>query len=147
MKSEYRRPQKHVNKVATIEVDQFLPHSVEVVWEAITDREQLAEWFMANDFSPEVGHRFFLDTGPWGITECEVLEVAPQRLLRYSWRNGPLDTEVTWRLVPEGRGTRLFVEHAGFDPEDPPQTQAFNRMAGGWDTVVLNALASHLKPA
>jgi uncharacterized protein YndB with AHSA1/START domain len=50
-----------------------------------------------------------------------VREVEPERLLRYSWRNGPLDTEVVWRLVPEGEGMR-----------------------GGWRSDVIRKLRSHL---
>lgn len=50
-----------------------------------------------------------------------VIAVEPERLLRYTWRNGPLDTVVTWRLVPEGKGTRVLLEHHGFDLSDPAQ--------------------------
>jgi hypothetical protein len=43
-----------------------------------------------------------------------------------------LDTTVTWRLAPEGSGTRLFLAHEGFDDTDPGQ-QAVRRILGqGW---------------
>ncbi|MBX6751380.1 MAG: SRPBCC domain-containing protein [Micromonosporaceae bacterium] len=48
-----------------------------------------------------------------------MIAVEPERLLRYTWRNGPLDTVVTWRLVPEGHGTRVLLEHHGFDLTRP----------------------------
>lgn len=130
-----------------IEVDEFLPHPPSEVWDALTNRDRLAAWLMPNDFEAEVGRRFSLDTGSWGITECEVLEVQPQRLLRYTWRNGPLDTEVMWRLVPEGRGTRLLLEHRGFDLDQPAQRSAHDGMGQGWRSEVLTALASHLAAA
>ena len=75
---------------------------------------------------------------------CEVLDLQPPRLLRMSWRGGLLDTTVTWTLRPEGRGTRLFLEHAGFDPDDPGQQRAFTIMGGGWRSHVLRRLATLL---
>jgi uncharacterized protein YndB with AHSA1/START domain len=128
----------------TIEADEFLPHPPERVWTALTDPEELAAWFMPNDFRPEVGHRFTLDTGRWGTTHGEVLHLDPPHSLRYAWRNGELDTQVTWQLVPEGRGTRLIVTHAGFDPDRPVQQQAYDGMSGGWRSLVLADLREHL---
>lgn len=132
---------------ATIEVDEFLAHSPAVVWRALTDSDRLAAWLMPNDFRPEVGHRFHLDAGSWGTTECEVLEIEPERLVRYSWRNGALDTEVVWRLVPEGHGTRILLEHRGFDLDHPVQRFAFDQMRGGWRSQVHASLRSHLAGA
>lgn len=129
---------------ARIEADEFLPHPVSVVWEALTDSDRMAVWLMPNDFVLQVGHRFTLDTGNWGTTECEVLEVKPHQLLRYSWRNGALDTEVVWRLVPEGHGTRLLLEHRGFDLDHPIERTAYDGMHGGWRSEVLTALRRHL---
>jgi uncharacterized protein YndB with AHSA1/START domain len=134
-----------VSRTATIKVDEFLPHPPHVVWEALTDPDRIAVWLMPNDFVAEVGHRFTLDTGPWGLTECEVLDIEPEQLPRYTWRNGPLDTEVIWRLVPEGRGTRLQLEHRGFDLDHPVQRSAFDGMRRGWRSHVLAALAAHLE--
>lgn len=131
-----------MNRSATIELDEFLPHPVAVVWDALTSRERLAAWLMPNDFVLEVGRRFKLDTGTWGMTECEVLAFEPERYLRYSWRNAPLDTEVTWRLVPEGTGTRLLLEHRGFD--HPAQRAAYEGMRGGWRSIVRDGLRRHL---
>jgi uncharacterized protein YndB with AHSA1/START domain len=129
---------------ASIEVDEFLPHPPAKVWAALTDREQLAAWLMPDEFEPTVGHRFTFDTGIWGTTDCEVLEVEVGELLRYSWRNGELDTEVTWRLVAEGHGTRLLVEHRGLDLDRPLQRFAHDGMTGGWRSSVLDGLATHL---
>lgn len=130
---------------AVIEVDEFLAHPPDAVWSALVDSDALAEWFMPNDFAPEVGHRFTLDTGNWGKTACVVLEIDPPRLLRYSWRNGPLDTEVTWILEPEGHGTRLLVEHRGFDLDHPIGRSAYDGMSDGWPSQVITSLHRHLR--
>lgn len=134
-----------------IHVDEFLPHPPQRVWRALTDPERLARWLMPNDFQPTVGHRFTFRTQPVpgtgfdGIVQCQVIELDPERLLRISWgsSNG-IDTTVTWRLHPEGRGTRLFLDHEGFDPDDPLAQQARQIMGGGWRSHVMRALEREL---
>lgn len=53
----------------------------------------------------------------------EVLEVTPPRRLRVSWADAAYAdaarTEVSWTLAAEGTGTRVLLEHSGFDPDDP----------------------------
>lgn len=66
-----------------------------------------------------VGHRFTLDMGGWGQQPCEVIAVEPERLLSYSFAPGTLNTTITWRLEPEGTGTRLLFQQAGFDLDSP----------------------------
>ncbi|WSY97044.1 SRPBCC domain-containing protein [Streptomyces sp. NBC_00873] len=46
-------------------------------------------------------------------------------------------TTVTWRLHPEGTGTRLFLEHAGLDVDSPLGRAAFHGMGDGWPDVLL----------
>lgn len=137
----------------SILADQYLAHSPTRVWRALTDPELMARWLMPNDFKPEVGHRFTFRTTPIpkvgfdGTVHCEVLDLDPERLLRISWGGGNLDTTVTWTLVAEGRGTRLFVEHAGFDLDDEAQAFAFRGMGNGWRTGVFRALETILGEA
>jgi uncharacterized protein YndB with AHSA1/START domain len=119
-----------------IECDQFLPHPPAAVWKALTDPELHARWWAAGDVRPVVGHKFTLDMGPWGKQPCEVLAVEPERLLRYSFSPDNLGTTVTWRLEPEGTGTRLFLEHAGFDLDSPMGRVAFEGMSEGWPSVL-----------
>jgi len=51
-----------------------------------------------------------------GIVECEVLEVRPTSLLRYSWsgEGTGAKTVVTYQIDPHGEGTRFVCEHTGF---------------------------------
>jgi uncharacterized protein YndB with AHSA1/START domain len=122
----------------TIHVDQFVARPPAVVWRAISEPDLLARWWAAGDVRPAVGHRFTLDMGPWGQVPCEVTEVDPERLLAY--RFGDAWT-LTWRLVAEGTGTRLFLDHAGIDPDDPMGRNALDRMGPGWRDEVLPGLA------
>ncbi|MCM0678059.1 SRPBCC domain-containing protein [Micromonospora phytophila] len=139
--------------VTTIRVDQFLAHPPAKVWRVLTDSDLIARWLMPNDFMPVVGHRFTFRTEPRpgqgfdGIVHCEVLDVDPPRRLRWAWRGGRLDTVVAWTLVAEGRGTRLFLEHAGFDPDDPVQQRTAALLDGGWRSRVWPRLAEALDTA
>lgn len=39
---------------------------------------------------------------------------------------------ITWTLEQERRGMRLFLIHAGFDPDGPARTRARKIMGEGW---------------
>ncbi len=126
----------------SIVVENDLPDPPEHVWRALTDPQLLEAWLMPNNIRAEVGARFQFRTAPApgfsGVVECEVLEMVPHRLLVYSWRGGSkaaegsgneLDTVVTWRLTPlDSGGTRLYLEHSGFDPD----SFAYKAMSQGW---------------
>ncbi|NUR71543.1 MAG: SRPBCC domain-containing protein [Hamadaea sp.] len=119
-----------------IECDEFLPHPPAVVWRALTEPELFARWWVPGDVRPVVGHRFTLDMGSWGEQRCEVVTVDAERLLRIAFAEGVLDSTLTWRLVAEGTGTRLFFEHAGFDLDSPLGRQAYEGMGRGWPKVI-----------
>ena len=119
-----------------IQLTRFIPHPPAKVWAALTDPEIHAQWWAAGDVRAVLGHRFTLDMGPWGLQPCEVIAVEPERLLSYSFAPGTLDTTITWRLAAEGEGTRLSLEHRGFDLESPLGKAAFHGMGNGWPGVI-----------
>lgn len=49
--------------------------------------------------------------------------------IRYTWLVGDLDTVVTFTLDPTPTGTRLFLEHTGFQPH---QKRNFGGARYGW---------------
>ena len=123
-------------KAERIELEHVYAQPPAAVWRALTEPELVARWWAAGDVRPIVGHRFELDMGKWGKQPCEVLEVEPERLLRYRFSAGRLDTIVTWRLAPEGAGTRLRLTHEGFNLDSPMGWQAFEGMKPGWPRVL-----------
>lgn len=125
----------------TIHVDQFLPHPPATVWRALTEPELLARWWASGDIAPVVGHRFELDMAGWGQVPCTVLEVEEGELLSYSFTD---DWTLTWRLVAEGTGTRLLLDHAGLDLDEPQGRVAFENMGPGWRDHILPTLARTL---
>lgn len=125
----------------TIRREILFPQPREEVWQAITDSATLAEWMFPNDFLPRVGHHFTFQVPPnpkanfEGLTvSCEVLECQPPDRLEFSWSAGPPvdDTRVSFRLEPDGRGTRLYFEHSGFDLSHPFGEQALKGAEFGW---------------
>ncbi|RKG87231.1 SRPBCC domain-containing protein [Corallococcus sp. CA049B] len=121
-----------MNPPAVIQLDHLYAHPPSAVWKALTDPALHAKWWAAGDVRPVVGHRFTLDMGAWGQQPCEVLAVEPERLLQYRFATGTLDTTLTWRLAPEGTGTRLTLVHEGFNLDSPMGRRAFEGMKPGW---------------
>ena len=125
-------------KPDTIEVEHLYSQPPAAVWKALTDPALIARWWAAGDVRPVVGHRFELDMGQWGMQPCEVVEVQPERLLKYRFSVGRLETIITWRLTPEGAGTRLTLIHEGFNLDTPMGRQALEGMKPGWPRVLEN---------
>lgn len=128
----------------TIRHERLLKHPPARVWRALTEPALVGRWLMPAEIRAEVGHRFHFDTGGWGVTQCEVLEVVPEQRLVYTWRNPPLDTTVSWTLIAEGEGTRLVLEHGGFDLDHPQQRFAWQGMGGGWGSMLDSRLPAVL---
>jgi uncharacterized protein YndB with AHSA1/START domain len=125
----------------TIRREILIPQPREQVWRALTDRTALAEWMFPNDFEPRVGHHFTFQVPPNPkvgfeglVVRCEVLECEPPRRLAFSWSvDGPVvNTRVSFRLDPDGDGTRVFFEHSGFDVSQPWGKQALRGAEVGW---------------
>jgi uncharacterized protein YndB with AHSA1/START domain len=116
--------------------DLHIPHPPAAVWRALTDPDLLARWWAAGEVKPVVGHRFTLDMGNWGTQPCEVTAVEPESRLEYHFAQGVLDTTIVWRIEPEAEGTRLYLEHAGFDLDSPMGRQAFAGMGNGWPHIL-----------
>jgi uncharacterized protein YndB with AHSA1/START domain len=127
--------------------EQFYPYPPSVVWQAISEPEALGEWLMpVFDFALEAGREFTFRVKPqpgWdGIVQCKVLEFQPERLLRFSWQGGALVTEVKFTLEPVPEGTRLVLEHNGFDGLRAVIISTF--LSGGWGKMTRSKLPAVL---
>lgn len=106
------------------------------VWRALTLPEMVARWWAPGNIRADVGHRFEMDMGPWGMQPCEVLEVVLERRFSYRFAEPTLNTIITWELAPEGTGTRLTLIHRGFDLASPVGRQAYEGMKPGWPGIL-----------
>lgn len=121
-----------------IRLDRYLPHPPAKVWRALTDPSLIARWWAAGDIRPVVGHRFELDMQSWGRVPCEVIDAHEPERLTFTFGDR---WKITWRLVPEGDGTRLFLEHTRFDLSKAQDRFALENMEPGWRGHVLPELA------
>lgn len=126
-----------------IVVEQFISAPPYRVWEHISTPEGLAQWWRPGDIAPTPGHEFTIDMDKWGDIRCRVLEVVENRELIYRFG----DWELRWYLTPCDGGTKLRLEHHGFDLQNPTHRFAFENMGPGWKNTVLPRLADTLKQA
>jgi uncharacterized protein YndB with AHSA1/START domain len=113
-------------------IERVMPHPPERVWRALTQPHLIEEWLMKNDFKPAVGHGFNL-RADWGVVDCQVLTVEPNKTLSYTWGSLGLESVVTWTLTPTSTGTHLRMEQSGFRPD---QQQAYQGATYGWQKFI-----------
>jgi uncharacterized protein YndB with AHSA1/START domain len=119
------------------------------VWKAITDSEQMKQWYFdLPGFRPEVGYEFEWygqdhDCNKW-LHRGKILEIIPGKKLVHSWEypGYPGLSKITWELSEvDANTTRLNFSHEFTVPFDPGM-KVFDRnnFAGGWDHFVNKAL-------
>ncbi len=132
-------------------VERSYSHSIEQVWSALTDRDQMKQWYFdLAEFKPEVGFEFQFEAGDdkkQYLHLCKVLEVEPLRKIAYSWRyaDQPGNWVVTFELAPEGAGTHLKVTHTGLEtfPQDSGDYARTN-FEQGWTAIIGTNLPKFL---
>ena len=123
------------------------------VWKAITDEDQMRQWFFAEmqEFRPETGFatKFTVHyDGSDYVHDWRITEVVPEKQIRCAWRYDgiPGASTVTWEPSETDAGTQLTLTHEIEEafPEDDP---AFSREAclGGWDWFLRQSLQSFLQ--
>jgi uncharacterized protein YndB with AHSA1/START domain len=123
-------------------IERLVNAPVEKVWKAITDKEQMKQWYFdIPEFKPEVGFEFRFDGGADDRIYthlCKIIEVVPNRKLKHSWRYKDYEGEsfVTWELFPEGNGTRIKLTHEGLETFPPLADFAKENFVAGWTEIV-----------
>ena len=132
--------------VEPIVLERILDAPVERVWTALTDVNEMREWYFdLKEFRPEIGFEFEFVVEHEGNNYhhlCKVSEVIPQKRIAYTWRykGEPGDSLVTFELFPDGDKTRLKLTHAGI--ETFPKTPAYARknFEAGWTQIIGSEL-------
>jgi uncharacterized protein YndB with AHSA1/START domain len=143
----YRRESK---EKFSVERSIWIAASRERVWRAITDPEQIQEWFSPGTrwggTGLEVGGRVFvLDPETGAEMYAQVIEAVepPYRLITRSMPEPPDIVHVTtWQLEEENGGTRLMLTYSGYELE-PVEARANNveQNAFGFGMMLENLAA------
>lgn len=123
-----------------IVIERVFDAPAQTVWQAITDPNQMKQWYFAplNSFKPEVGFETQFNVRHnekdylhiWKVTE-----VVPGKKITYNWKYGgkPGESSVTFELFPEGNKTKLKLTHEGLEtflPESNPELARGNFVQG-----------------
>jgi len=127
-------------------VERTLNAPIAKVWSALTDVEQMRQWYFdLKEFRPEVGFEFEFVVEHEGNTHhhlCKVTEVVPRKKIAYTWRykGEPGDSLVTFELFDDSEKTRLKLTHTGI--ETFPKTPAYARknFETGWTQIIGSEL-------
>ena len=132
----------------TITKEKVFNHSIDQIWNAITNAKEISTWFLEADFKAEVGYNYVFNSSGENCSPIigEVLEANPYTLT-YTWivKDTPGTTTVTWKLENLGDATKLYLEHSGIENYAGETAIAmFESFNGGWDNCI-NGLTSYLK--
>lgn len=150
--------QKGEEETIVIKKSIIIDASPEVVFKAITDPNELTNWFPDHAIlEPKVGGKMKLtfynkksetdhartaDAFPEGT----VKEFIPTKKLSYSWQHKDVpefpETVVTWELEEIGDKTRVELIHSGFTGKE--QRKSFKEHEQGW-TYFLDRLEKYCK--
>ncbi|WLD94426.1 SRPBCC domain-containing protein [Alkalihalobacillus sp. AL-G] len=128
------------NTLQDIKKTILLDAPIQKVWETVSSSEGIELWFMPNDFKPEVGHEFHLQS-PFGPSPCKVVELEAPHRLSFTW-----DTEgwvVTFLLKEVDQKTEFTLIHGGWKQPDEVLPKANEKssvirgnMDNGWEDIV-----------
>lgn len=122
------------------------------VWKALTDKDEMRNWYFdLDEFKAEVGFRFqftgLSNNGTPYLHLCEIIEVIPNKKLAYSWKyQGYAGISfVSFELFEQGNKTQLRLTHTGLEtlPLDNPDF-ALHNFESGWNQIINNSLKSYL---
>ncbi len=124
------------------------------VWKAITDRDEMKQWYFDLEaFKPETGFEFQFYGGTpekQYLHLCKVTEVVPGKKITYSWRYDgyPGISYVTFELFEEGDKTRIKLTHEGLEsfPADVPDFARKN-FVEGWTELIGTLLEEYVNPS
>ena len=120
-----------------IQFDRTLPATPDIVWRAITDPAEIAEWMDRTDIEPRVGGALTVHFEGSPVTGT-ILVWEPPHELEYSWIiDGEIESVVRFELEPVADGTRLRLWHRALPPE---QELGY---APGWHAY-LDRLSAHI---
>jgi len=124
---------------------------IEKVWKAITDKDEMKEWyFNLEEFKLEVGFEFRFTGGTEEnkyLHICKITEVIPGKKLTHSWKYDCYTGEsfVTFELFKQGDKTTLKLTHAGLETFPDIPDFARHNFEAGWTHITGTSLFEYLE--
>ncbi len=139
-------------KTEPLVIERTYNATIEKVWKAITDRDQMKQWYFdIENFKPEVGLEFQFEAGGKEKTYlhiCKITEVIAGKKITYSWRYDGYEgiSFVTFELFEESNKTRLKLTHQGLEtfPISNPDFAKENFVAG-WTEIIGSLLKEYVE--
>jgi len=134
-------------------IEQFFNKSITEVWAAITELDQMTQWFFENieEFKAVVDFetQFVVQSEERKFThQWRITEVIPLKKIVYNWKyeEYPGNAHVTFELFEEEKGTKMRLTNQELDnfPNDIPEfSEASCRE--GWNYFIGQRLKDYLK--
>jgi uncharacterized protein YndB with AHSA1/START domain len=128
---------------------------VDKVWKAITDREQLKQWYFdfPEDFKLETGYQFDWHAGPPGgkqwLHRGKMMEIIESKKLVHTWEYPGYSgtSTVIWELIPMDKNTTKLIFTHQFNVPFDTKEEALRRenFAAGWNHIINTGLVEFLK--
>lgn len=136
-----------------IVIEQLLNARSLQVWKAITDKNEMKNWYFdLADFKAEVGFKFQFTGGPSPDRQylhlCEVTEVIPEKKITYSWCYDGYSgiSFVTFELFEQENKTLIILTHKGIESFPKENTDfAKPNFVEGWNYIIHTALKGYLE--
>lgn len=135
-----------------IVLEQTFNRSLDLVWESITDIEQMRKWYFENipEFKLEIGFKtqFNIESGERNFLHKWIItKIQPLKLIEYSWEYKGYSgkSKSAFELFEEHNLTKLRVTIEILEDfqEDIPEFQRESCIAG-WDYFIKQNLNNHL---
>lgn len=132
----------------TFIIERIFNASVEIVWNAITKKELMKQWYFdLPEFKAEVGFKFEFTGGPSPdrqyLHQCEIVEVIKQKKIKHTWCYKGYEgiSFVTFELFSEGQQCKIKLTHEGLEtfPKDNSDFAEKN-FAEGWKIIIGKSL-------
>ena len=122
------------------------------IWQAITEKEQMKQWYFdIPDFDPRINSSFnFYEHGndKKFHHQCVIKEIMPTKLLQHTWTYPDKSkgaSLVTWEIIPIGHFTLVQLTHDGVESfSDGGSDFLRENYVAGWNEIIGKSLRSYL---
>jgi uncharacterized protein YndB with AHSA1/START domain len=125
---------------------------IERVWDALTNKDQMKQWYFdVSDFKPEPGFKFEFTGGDESVSYrhfCEVVEADKPNRLSYTWRYENIEgtSLVTIDLKSENENrTHVKLTHSGLDFKTDDKNFQPSSFNAGWNEIIGTSLRNFVE--